>query len=244
MKNYDLDKIRSMVSIEDVIYRLGIETKQMGRRMAVLCPMHSDTHFGSAYVVENGIYCFTCNQYYDIFSIYMHMFHMTFHEAVEAICDTYSVNAITEDSREMCMPFKRYELKLLGLLNGKGQCYYPLGIRYYDASLRGYIMKKENIPLYNSHGKMYGMEEYYTISRKGKTCWMMLNDLYQEERDTFKELLLKKCSEAYGIFQNWYCVFREIWIVIPECRENIRMMWECLKIMYEISLIHQRVKEL
>lgn len=46
MKEYDLEKIKECVSMEDICDILGIEKRRIGGLTSVLCPFHDDQRFG------------------------------------------------------------------------------------------------------------------------------------------------------------------------------------------------------
>ena len=57
MKEYDLDRIKDYVSMEDICDLLGIEKRRIGGLTSVLCPFHDDENFGNAFIKNNKITC-------------------------------------------------------------------------------------------------------------------------------------------------------------------------------------------
>ena len=73
MKEYDLEKIKECVSMEDICDILGIEKRRIGGLTSVLCPFHDDQRFGNAFIRKNNkIKCYACDTAGDIFDVYMH----------------------------------------------------------------------------------------------------------------------------------------------------------------------------
>ena len=53
MKEYDLERIKECVSMEDICDILGIEKRRIGGLTSVLCPFHDDQRFGNAFIMKD-----------------------------------------------------------------------------------------------------------------------------------------------------------------------------------------------
>ena len=77
----DLDRIRSAVSMRNVLEHYGIE---IGRDGFAVCPFHSDRHPSmKIYPGERGFFCFVCHEGGDIFKFIQRMDGCSFPEAVD-----------------------------------------------------------------------------------------------------------------------------------------------------------------
>ena len=54
MKEYDLERIKECVSMEDICDILGIEKRRIGGLTSVLCPFHDDQRFGNAFIMKDS----------------------------------------------------------------------------------------------------------------------------------------------------------------------------------------------
>ena len=50
------------VDIEDVCEYEGIEVKNIRGHKQILCPFHNDQNYGSCFIKNNRIHCFSCGE--------------------------------------------------------------------------------------------------------------------------------------------------------------------------------------
>lgn len=186
---YDLDTIQELVSMEDLASVLGIETRVVGGKLSILCPFHSDEHFGSAFVWENGIYCFAEEKFYSLFDVYMQVTGSSFSDAVEDIVRIFALPEavqINNKKEDKILPLTRAELKAIGLLQNerRSERYIISCSNENERPEPGYSIKKT-------------AAEEYIVYKKGSSQYIHLMELMQAEPDTFWRLVSDKCIERY-----------------------------------------------
>ena len=96
MKEYDLERIKECVSMEDICDILGIEKRRIGGLTSVLCPFHDDQRFGNAFIMKDSrIKCFACGHTADIFDLYMFQTGLTLLESAKEISERFGLADVT-----------------------------------------------------------------------------------------------------------------------------------------------------
>ena len=145
MKEYDLEKIKECVSMEDICDILGIEKRRIGGLTSVLCPFHDDQRFGNAFIRKNNkIKCYACDTAGDIFDVYMHQTGLSLQEAAKEISERFGLADVTLQKRSSGMPLSREELTAIGLLTGDRKPErYPESVLEAPEKRLGYTVNKE-----------------------------------------------------------------------------------------------------
>lgn len=58
----DIKDLKRSVPFTEVLSYFGISIKTHGNSKSILCPLHSDSHYGSCLIRKNGAYCFVCSE--------------------------------------------------------------------------------------------------------------------------------------------------------------------------------------
>lgn len=203
MKEYDLERIKECVSMEDVCDILGIEKRRIGGLTSVLCPFHDDQNFGNAFIKKNNkIKCYACDTAGDIFDVYMHQTGLSLQEAAAEISDRFGLSGVTvvpQKKKSAKMPFSRSELTAIGLLReDRGTEKYPVSILEAPEKLPGYTMEKETTLGYSKQSrKLVAIVDNYIVSKKGQPMYKHLLELFENDKDTFFWMVQNKCCEYY-----------------------------------------------
>ena len=85
-----IDNIKAKISLLDLMPTAKPGMQGHSTRIPVLCPLHSDVHYGSAFIFDPGkltehFFCFPCNEPLDIFSLLMKTQGLTFRDAMERL---------------------------------------------------------------------------------------------------------------------------------------------------------------
>ena len=236
---YDLDTIQELVSMEDLASVLGIETRLVGGKLSILCPFHSDEHFGSAFVWENGIYCFAEEKFYSLFDVYMQVTGSSFSDAVEDIVRIFALpEAVQIDNKkeDKILPFTRAELKAIGLIQAERRSErYIMGCS--DENQRpeqGYCVKKT-------------AADEYIIYKKGSSQYIHLMELMQAEPDTFWRLVANKCLEQYEMLAESVNFLRAMTVVLQEQGVTHKLTEKLLETTEEqlclVKNVHKKVRK-
>lgn len=203
MKEYDLERIKECVSMEDICDILGIEKRRIGGLTSVLCPFHDDQNFGNAFITKNNkIKCYACDKAGDIFDIYMHQTGLSLQEAAAEISDRFGLSGVTvisQKKKSTKMPFSRSELTAIGLLReDRGTEKYPVSILETPEKLPGYTVEKETTLGYSKQSrKLVAIVDDYIVSKKGQPMYKHLLELFENDKDTFFWMVQNKCCEYY-----------------------------------------------
>ena len=220
---YDIDAIRDLVSMEDVVSQFGIETKSIGRKVSVLCPFHSDEHFGSAFIEDDRkIKCYVCGRSFSIFDVYMQMCNLSFSEALEQVVKDYHLEYLKKEDHSAGKDNGRSQIKkaptitndewaIIGLYQDPSherKEFFPFSVSYEQQKVeKGFCLKED---------------EAYILCMKGKSRKKHLLDLCQEEPETFCWMALEKCRETYEKYKQLYSFFYGLWVNTFD--KNIELM--------------------
>lgn len=200
MKEYDLERIKECVSMEDICDILGIEKRRIGGLTSVLCPFHDDQRFGNAFIMKDSrIKCFACGHTADIFDLYMFQTGLSLLEAAKEISERFGLTDVTVQKRSSGMPFSREELTAIGLLteNRKPERYPESVLEALEKRL-GYTVNKETSLGYSKRTrKVVALVDDYVVSKKGQPMYKHLTELYETNKGTFYWIVRNKCREYY-----------------------------------------------
>lgn len=236
---YDLDTIQELVSMEDLASVLGIETRMVGGKLSILCPFHSDEHFGSAFVWENGIYCFAEEKFYSIFDVYMQVTGSCFSDAVEDIVRIFALPEsvqIDNKKEDKILPFTRAELKAIGLIQAERRSErYIMGCSDENERLEsGCCIKKTAV-------------DEYIIYKKGSSQYIHLMELMQAEPDTFWRLVSDKCMERYEVLAESVKFLRAVAVALQEQGITHKLTRKLLETAEEqlclVKNVHKKVRK-
>ena len=86
---WDIDKLHDSIDIRTVAECLGLEIRKIGRKDSILCPLHSDEHFGSCYLYDQNWYCFSCGKHGDAIELVRAVENYNFNEACAYLSSLY-----------------------------------------------------------------------------------------------------------------------------------------------------------
>lgn len=192
---YNKQKLFEDVRIEDLIDYFGDATVKKGSRISILCPCHNDNHYGSAYIWNNGIYCYACARFIS-FSDYIEAKRgsISFPEMLEILADATGNPSLYEDNKNKSNKNKKEknffkkklsseELEMIGLSPNKGNIYTPYSITDEIPENKTYYEK-------NTLGDD---ESVYYLYKK--IAPNPLTELERENNELYKELVLSKANE-------------------------------------------------
>lgn len=200
MKEYDLDRIKDYVSMEDICDLLGIEKRRIGGLTSVLCPFHDDENFGNAFIKNNKITCFACGKTGDIFDVYMHQTGMSLMEAAAEISSRFGLSDVmSQKQSSLTIPFSKQELAAIGLLREERNTEkYPVSILESPEKMPGFTVQKETTYGYSMRTrKMVAVVDDYVVSKKGQSMYKHLVDLFESDKKSFFGIVRSKCREYY-----------------------------------------------
>ena len=120
-------EIKEILSPQEVAECLDLEYTERGGRVLVICPLHPDRNFGSAFLENGGFFhCYACPCSMDIITLAQKTKKVSFVEAVNLLAEVagISVDATTEFSEEELLYIKNYRLNSEEIdvlkLNNKG----------------------------------------------------------------------------------------------------------------------------
>ena len=88
MASYDKVSLKDDLSLIDVATSLGVKMQPGSRsERKILCPSHSDQHFGSCFVREKKWHCYACGAGGDVFNFIMAIQNCTFPDAVKTAAE-------------------------------------------------------------------------------------------------------------------------------------------------------------
>lgn len=130
----DVKYLNEFVDMSILCDELGIETRKKGNRVQCICPFHEDNNFGSAFVYNNAIHCFSCGENADAIKLVQHIKGLSFNEAVKYLAKLFGIkdygreitagesdyyaNRLTKEEEEtLNIPSTEISLKSLYFLN-------------------------------------------------------------------------------------------------------------------------------
>lgn len=200
MKEYDLERIKECVSMEDICDILGIEKRRIGGLTSVLCPFHDDQRFGNAFIMKNSrIKCFACGHTADIFDLYMFQTGLSLLEAAKEISERFGLTDVTVQKRSSGMPFSMEELTAIGLLTeDRKPERYPESVLEAPEKRLGYTVNKETTLGYSKRTReVVALVDDYVVSKKGQPMYKHLTELYETNKGNFYWMVRNKCREYY-----------------------------------------------
>src|SRR6266496_3224777 len=85
---YDIDRIKQINRIEDVVAAHGVQLHQSGSHLTGRCPFHQDEHPSLVVYPETlSFYCFGCNATGDVIDFIRKTDGLSFKEALERLND-------------------------------------------------------------------------------------------------------------------------------------------------------------
>ena len=204
MKEYDFERIKECVNMEDICDMLGIEKRRIGNLTSILCPFHDDQHFGNAFIMKNNrkIICYACGKTADIFDLYMYQTGLTLQEAAAEISEKFGLSDVTVQKRPTGMPFSREELAAIGLLcEDRKPERYPVSVLDTPEKRLGYTVSKETTLSYSRQTRqVVAVIDDYVVSKKGQPMYKHLVELYESDKSTFYWMVRNKCREYYKYY--------------------------------------------
>jgi hypothetical protein len=134
--HFDLSALKAEAEPLSIAEALGLQTQKRGNRISILCPSHSDTHFGNCHLTETGYKCYACGAHGDVFAMVQTVKNVGFNEAVEFVANMYGGVGRYEldggNSREWKpRAITADECRKIGLVNNP--IFLKIGETYYNA---------------------------------------------------------------------------------------------------------------
>lgn len=110
---YDVETIKSLISCDDIINLLGIDTRKSGKTTFIRCPepTHKDEHIGSCRITENGYVCYACGKFGSSIDLYAKSKNISFGKAVYELGKSLDLK---DEKIEIC-PLSSDDKEALGL---------------------------------------------------------------------------------------------------------------------------------
>ena len=242
MKEYDLEKIKECVSMEDICDILGIEKRRIGGLTSVLCPFHDDQRFGNAFIRKNNkIKCYACDKAGDIFDVYMHQTGLSLQETAKEISERFGLADVTLQKRSSGMPLSREELTAIGLLTGDRKPErYPESVLEAPEKRLGYTVNKETTLGYSKRTReVVAVVDDYVLSKNGQPMYKHLADLYESDKGTFYWMVRNKCREYY----KKYIAAKKTISVLQEEIQNDFLDYQMSVVNKKLALIESAYKK-
>lgn len=242
MKEYDLERIKECVSMEDICDILGIEKQRIGGLTSVLCPFHDDQRFGNAFIMKDSrIKCFACGHTADIFDLYMFQTGLTLLESAKEISERFGLADVTLQKRSSGMPLSREELTAIGLLTGDRKPErYPESVLEAPEKRLGYTVNKETTLGYSKRTReVVAVVDDYVLSKKGQPMYKHLTDLYESDKGIFYWMVRNKCREYY----KKYIAAKKTISVLQEEIQNDFLDYQMSVVNKKLALIESAYKK-
>ena len=173
------------VDIEDVCEYEGIEVKNIRGHKQILCPFHNDQNYGSCFIKNNRIHCFSCGESADSIKLVRHIENLSFVDALRVIGEIGGLPELIF-SNEQKVPEPN-----------------PMFLTDKQIKILGFDLKKHSIFCVSNHTDdptYFGGEakspymdaDGYLVGHYQKTG---LKDLFIEDQVGFNYMMLGKCHE-------------------------------------------------
>lgn len=186
---YDINKLKSDLNCIDVASELGQRIRKKGsNKYQMICPAHSDDHFGSCYVYEKKWVCYACGAGGDVFDLITCINGCDSKDSYRVAAEytrnpgNYLLNDSSiyeEKERQAKFPIKDSDIKLLGLKKSN---------YIYDVTSSGY--EEEGSFDFEIHDN----EKIYLHGNRIK---MSLYELWESDPEAFAYMIRGKCFEAW-----------------------------------------------
>ncbi len=142
-KQTNLDKLRSRISIVDVIGNF-IKLSKKGNNSVGLCPFHDDKHASLSVNESKKIYkCFSCGNSGDVFTFVKNFNHCTYQEAIAQTCEIANLNLDEFSDIKTFIANKNKNLNLIEI-NKKANEYFKMFLdNKENQEARDYLAKRD-----------------------------------------------------------------------------------------------------
>ena len=198
MKRFDKERILSESDALTVADYIGMETKDKGSRISILCPRHNDRNFGSAFLDKDGkgYTCYVCGEHHDTFQMVRDFMGISFPEAVKTVAEACSIGDIFIEREEEHLPtiLDRETLSFIGI-KPPAKVWVNVGTSFDRPKLeKGERFIYEYTPT--------GEEEGYYIIQKCIDKNPLLT-LKKESPEEYQELIKNKAGETMVFYTLW-----------------------------------------
>lgn len=197
---YDIESLTELLDVQTILDALNIEKNWKGSRLFIRCPEHVkntghlEKEIDNCTISNRGYYCYSCHARGSIYSLIENTQNVGFIQAVEMAANIMGIDIgqycnDADDSELPIFPLSREELELLGLnMSVTTECP-KMNIPYRDKNNHSLL---DDVSTYE-YNKRYDF--YFPSYVYGKTDRVSLMDLYNEDMETFWEIIRGKITE-------------------------------------------------
>lgn len=221
-KEYRVDLLSEEADIEAVAEYIGIETRRMGGHTSILCPCHSDKHYGSCYLgrykfrsgIKDGFRCYSCGAKGDAIDLVREHCNVGLKEAmgiVASVCgdrNRYLLNqsekaALEYEERTMVKVLPDDKLRLIGIAVPSTNNGISISVAAYPTAMYYQLQKEEKLIVgAKEHTEWYPNEDDGLSVIMRCVDRNPLRTLANEDYDVYSEIVCGKCHEAIEKYQN------------------------------------------